>query len=41
MDFGVILRNSNREILHLVAGYLGFNTNNVAKLWSLLRGIKI
>jgi ribonuclease HI len=39
--FGAILRNSNGEILHLVAGYLGFNTNNVAELWSLLRGIKI
>jgi ribonuclease HI len=39
--FGAILRNSNGEILHLAAGYLGFNTNNVVELWSLLRGIKI
>jgi ribonuclease HI len=41
VGFRAILRNSNGEILHLVAGYLGFNTNNVVDIWSLLRGIKL
>jgi ribonuclease HI len=41
VGFGVILKNSNGEILHLVVGYLGFNMNNVAEIWILLRGIKI
>jgi ribonuclease HI len=27
--------------LYYAAGYLGFNTNNVVELWSLLRGIKL
>jgi ribonuclease HI len=39
--YGAILRNSKGEILHLVAGFLGDNTNNVTELWSLLRGLKV
>jgi len=41
MGFGVILRDCEGKILHYAAVYLGVNTNNVAKLWSLLRGVKL
>jgi hypothetical protein len=40
-SFRAVLRNSNGEIIHLTTGFLGSNTNNVAELWSLLRGIKV
>jgi ribonuclease HI len=39
--FGANLKNSNGEILHLVARYLGFNTNKTTEIWILLRGIKV
>jgi len=32
VSFGEILRNSNGEILHLVVGFMGLNTNNVVDL---------
>jgi ribonuclease HI len=38
--FGAILRNSNGEILYLVAGFMGENTNNVTELTGLLRGLQ-
>jgi ribonuclease HI len=41
VGFGVVLRDSEGRILHITIGYLGFNTNNAAKLWSLLKGIKL
>jgi ribonuclease HI len=39
--FGAVLRDNEGRILHITAGYLGFNTNNVAELWSLLKGINL
>jgi ribonuclease HI len=40
-DLDQSLRNHAGEILHLVAGYLGENTNNVVELLSLIRGLKV
>ena len=34
--FDLVLRNHTGEIIHLVAGFLGENTNNVADLLSLI-----
>jgi hypothetical protein len=36
--FGATLRNSDGQILCLVAGFIGENTNNVVELMGLLRG---
>jgi hypothetical protein len=41
MGFETLLKNSNGEIIHLTIGVLGSNTNNEAKLWTLLTGIKV
>jgi ribonuclease HI len=41
MGFEGVLKNSNGEIIHLPVGFLGSITNNEAKLWILLRGIKV
>lgn len=38
--YGATLRNSNGEILCLVAGYLGETTNNAAELTGLLQGLQ-
>jgi len=40
-SFGAVLRNEEGKILYYAAGYLGFNTNNAADLWSLLKGVKL
>jgi hypothetical protein len=39
--FGVVLRNSEGEILYLTTGYLGENKNNATELSSLLKGLNI
>jgi ribonuclease HI len=38
--FGAAIRNSKGEILHILAGNLGHNTNNAAELWGLLKGLQ-
>ena len=40
-EFGSVLQNHVGEIIHLVVGFLGENTNNVAELLSLIRGLKV
>jgi ribonuclease HI len=39
--FGAVLRDHAGQIIHLAAGFLGENSNNVAELTSLLRGLQI
>jgi ribonuclease HI len=31
----------NGQILHIFYGYLGINSNNVAELWALIKGLQI
>jgi ribonuclease HI len=31
-----VIRNNKGEILHIIAGNLGHNTNNAAEIWGLL-----
>jgi len=38
--FGVVLRNHTSKIIHMMAGFLGENTNNVSELTSLVRGLQ-
>jgi ribonuclease HI len=38
--FGAVLRNHTGEIILMIAGSLGENTNNVAELTSLVRGLQ-
>jgi ribonuclease HI len=40
VGYGATLRNSNGEILCLVAGYLGETTNNAVELTGLLQGLQ-
>jgi hypothetical protein len=39
--YGVVLRNSEGQILDMEAGFLGETTNNVAELTGLLRGLQM
>jgi len=39
--FGAVLRDNEGIILHITAGYLIFNKNNVAELCNLLKGINL
>jgi hypothetical protein len=38
--FGAILRDHMGKITHLIAGFMGENTNNVAELSSLVKGLQ-
>jgi ribonuclease HI len=38
--FGAVLRDHMGKIIHMIAGFLGENTNNVAELTSLVRGLQ-
>jgi ribonuclease HI len=38
--YSAVIRNSDREILHILAGSMGHNTNNAVKIWSLLCGLQ-
>jgi hypothetical protein len=38
--FGAVLRNHLGKITHLIAGFLGENTNNAAELSSLVKGLQ-
>jgi len=38
--YRVIIRNSKGEILHIIVGNLGLNTNNVIEVWGLLCGLQ-
>jgi ribonuclease HI len=38
--YGAVIRNTKGEILHIVAGNLGHNTNNAVEIWGLLRGLQ-
>jgi ribonuclease HI len=39
--FGVVLRNNNGQIMYILAGHLGHDTNNSAEIWGLIRGIQL
>jgi ribonuclease HI len=39
--YGAVIRNNKGEILHIVAGNIGYNTNNAGELWGLLRGLQV
>jgi ribonuclease HI len=38
--YGAVIRNSKGDILHLSAGNLGHNTNNVMEIWGFLKGLQ-
>jgi hypothetical protein len=38
--YGAVIRNNKGEILHIVAGSIGHNTNNATEIWGLLRGLQ-
>jgi ribonuclease HI len=38
--YGAVIRNNKGEILHIVTGNIGYNTNNVAEIWGRLRGLQ-
>jgi ribonuclease HI len=40
IGYGAIIRNDKGEIIHILAGNMGQNTNNAMKIWSLLCGLQ-
>jgi ribonuclease HI len=38
--YGAVIHNNKGEILHIIAGNLGHNTNNAAEIWGLLKGLQ-
>jgi ribonuclease HI len=38
--YGAAIRNNKGEILHILAGNLGHNTNNAAEIWGFLKGLQ-
>jgi ribonuclease HI len=38
--YGAVIQNSDGEILHILVGSMGHNTNNAAEIWSLLCGLQ-
>jgi ribonuclease HI len=38
-SFGVVFRDDQGNILLILAGSLGHDTNNVAELWALIQGL--
>jgi ribonuclease HI len=39
--YGVVIRDNTGQIRHIMAGNLGFNSNNSVELWGLIRGIQL
>jgi ribonuclease HI len=39
VGYGVVFRDDNGIILHILVGSLGNDTNNVVELWDLIKGI--
>jgi ribonuclease HI len=39
--YEAVIRNSDGEILHILAGSMGHNTNNTVEIWSLLCGLQV
>jgi hypothetical protein len=40
VGYGVAIHNNKGEILHIIAGNLGHNTNNPVEIWGLLYGLQ-
>jgi hypothetical protein len=40
-SYRAVIQNSDGEILHILAGSMGHNTNNSAEIWSLLYGLQV
>jgi ribonuclease HI len=40
VGYEAVIHNNKGEILHIVEGSIGPNTNNVVEIWSLLRGLQ-
>jgi ribonuclease HI len=38
--FGATIRNNKGDILLLIAGNMGHNTNNIVELWGMLKGLQ-
>jgi ribonuclease HI len=39
--FGVVIRDRNGQIIHILAGNIGFNSNNSTEIWGLILGIQL
>jgi ribonuclease HI len=41
VGFGVVIRDNNGQIKYIMAGNLGWDSNNSVELWGLIRGIQL
>jgi len=41
LGFGVVLRNNSHNIMHILPGHLGNDTNNSIEIWGFIRRIEL